>query len=81
MGWGEPHGPLIGTGTTAQIALAQEALTAVGIDQPNLALAAVEAAGVIDKLREEVIYWKVSHVVATNPGIDPDEVRRTMTGA
>lgn len=53
MGWGEPHGPLIGTGTTEQIALAQEALAAVGIDQPSLAQAAIAAAGAIERLTKE----------------------------
>lgn len=54
MGWGQPHtAPAIGTGTTSQIETAAAALRAVGIDPENLALGAIEAAGVIGRLREE----------------------------
>lgn len=53
MGWGERHDtPLIGGGTTGEMSLAQDALAAVGIKKPNLALAAIEAAGIIDRQNE-----------------------------
>lgn len=54
MGWGQEHkAPPIGTGTTEQIETAAAALRAVGIERENLALGAIEAAGVIVRLRED----------------------------
>lgn len=54
-GWGEERRSApVGTGTTAQIELAQQALKAVGCDEENLALGAIKAAGVIDRLRCQV---------------------------
>lgn len=59
MGWGEAHepapAPVAATGTTGQIADAMAALAAVGVTGSNLALAAIEAAGVIDRTRERLV--------------------------
>lgn len=53
-GWGEERRAApIGTGTTSQIELARDALAKVGIVADNLALAAIEAAGAIVRLRED----------------------------
>lgn len=54
MGWGEQHKPTPPTGTSEQMADAMAALRAVGVNQPNLALAATEAAGSIAALREQL---------------------------
>jgi hypothetical protein len=52
VGWGEAHTPPNGgAGTTGQIEDAFAALAAVGIGGHNLALCAIEAAGVIDSYR------------------------------
>lgn len=59
MGWGEEHKPapvpVATTGTTRQIADAMAAIAAVGVHGDNLALAAIEAAGVIDRTRERLV--------------------------
>lgn len=53
-GWGEERRAApIGTGTTSQIETARDSLAAIGIVGDNLALAAIEAAGVIVRLRED----------------------------
>lgn len=75
MGWGQPHGPLFGTGTTREIDEAQVALRSVGIEAPNLALAAWEAAAEIARLQAEVEELQAEDIVSRNPGIDVDEVR------
>lgn len=52
MGWGEPH--IAGTtGTTAQIELAHQALDKAGVSPGNLARRAIEAAGMIHRLKQE----------------------------
>lgn len=58
VAWGEPHepspSPAAATGTSRQIADAVAALATVGIERDHLALAAIEAAGQIDRLRHLV---------------------------
>lgn len=78
MGWGEKRepapAPVATTGTSRQIEEALAALRAVGVDQPNLALAAIEAAGVIDRLRHGVVLHLAS--VGGTAGRLADDVAR-----
>jgi phosphate uptake regulator len=50
-GWGEQHSS--GAGTTGQIEDAHRALDAVQVRPGPLAVRAIEAAGIIDRLRTE----------------------------
>lgn len=81
MGWGQQHepspSPAAATGTSRQIADAVAALAMVGIGRDNLALAALEAAGQVDRLRH-----LLTRVLAQSETDEQfaihDEVRRTI---
>lgn len=63
MGWGEARTPINGgAGTTGEIEDALNALAAMGVIGRNLAVAAIEAAGVIDRLRQREAEALMAHV-------------------
>lgn len=63
MGWGEARTPANGgAGTTGEIEDAINALAAMGVTGRNLAVAAIEAAGVIDRLQQAAADAVMAHV-------------------